>query len=186
MKIILTLSLSLLLSACTSTPTTSRSPGLHTIPVGSIVKLNQALTISPQQVRTSVQFGEASASVNSEEPYCHFEINTLINTPTTLPAGEYRITRVRRFEDPYYSHQPSSTKKVATANEAAAWAIMATSPDSHWTYTTVFSLESPLQPDIRQMVCGNTFPTGYEARHMTLREFKALAGTVMSLVVKNK
>ncbi|MEA1889072.1 MAG: hypothetical protein U9N50_04745 [Pseudomonadota bacterium] len=186
MRFILTLALSLLFSACESIPSASRSPGLHTIPTGSIVKLNRALTIPAQRVRIGVQYGEVIAGVYTGEPYCQFEVNTISETATTLPAGEYRITRVLQYEDPYFSHLPRSKRRVASASEAAAWATQAMSPDSHWTYTTVFRLESRLHPDIRQLVCGSTFPSGYEARHITIREFEILAGDVMTLQVAGK
>lgn len=186
MKFILIIVLSILLSACESLPSANRSPGLHTIPSGSVVKLNQALTIPAQRVKIGVQYGEAIAGVYTGEPYCQFEVNTISESATTLPAGEYRITRVLQYEDPFYSHHPRSKRIVASANEAAAWATQAMSPDSHWTYTTAFRLESRLHPDIRQLVCGSTFLTGYEARHITIREFEILAGDVMTLQVAGK
>ena len=67
MKLILTLTLSLLLSACASTPSESGGPGLYHTPVGSIVKLNRPLTIPAGKVRAGVQFGKlhtASTSMN--------------------------------------------------------------------------------------------------------------------------
>ena len=181
MKYILTLTLSLLLLACTATaPATSRT-GLHTIPPGSILKLHQPLTIPALQVKTGVQYGEATAYVNSNEPYCEFEVNTIAETATILPAGDYRITRVLRYEDPFYSLQTNNKIKTASAGDTAAWRAFAMSQDTHWTYTTVFRLESMAHPDIRQLVCGSTFFSGFDARHITISEFETLAGDVMSL-----
>ena len=107
MKFILTLTLSILISACVSTPSANSSPGLHTIPKGSILRLNQHLTIPAGKLRTSVQFGEATAYANQEEPYCEFLVNTFVETATTLPVGDYRITRILRYEDPFLALVPT-------------------------------------------------------------------------------
>ena len=185
MKFILILSLPLLLSACASAPLTSSNPGLHTVPVGSVVKLNQPLTIRAGRVDTAVQYGEATLAVDPYEPHCKFEVNTIAKKTFMLPAGDYRITRVVRYSDPFFSHNEGKTIRVASSSAAAAWLGMA-SPDSHWYYTTVFRLQSELHPDIRQLVCGTVFPSGFESRDITISEFETLAGNVMSLQIAVK
>ena len=186
MKFILTLTLSLLVAGCASTPLTSRDPGLYTIPVGSIVQLNQPLAILAGKVSTGIQFGEPSIAVNPDEPHCKFEVNTILTRDTTLPVADYRITRVVRFSDPFYSHQLSNNKQIASSDNTVAWVAMGGSPDSHWYYTTVFRLESNAYPDIRQLVCGTVYPSGFEARDITINEFEALAGDVMTIQVTGK
>ena len=182
MKLILALPLSLLVSACASVPLTSSDPGLYTIPTGSILTLNQSLTIPALSVRTKIQDGEASANVDPSEPYCDIEVNTILETSATLPAGDYKITRVLRYEYPFSSEKPSSKMMVASSSETAAWKTLAMfSPDSIWHYTTAFRLESNLHPDIRQLECGTVFDEGYFARHITIRQFKTVAGEIMSL-----
>lgn len=182
---ILVVTLSLLLSACTSTLFATRGPGLYTVPTGSIVKLNQPLIIRPQRVTTAVQYGKPTISVNPYEPHCKFEVNTISEAKMTLPAADYRITRVVRYSDPFYSRKPIGKKMVASSSESAAWLAIA-SPDSDWYYTTVFRLESTAHPDIRQLVCGIFFPSGFQARDITLEEFETLAGNVMTLQIANK
>jgi hypothetical protein len=180
--VFIVVTLSLLVSACTSTLFATLGPGLYTIPTGSIIKLNQPLTIRPQRVTTGVQYGKPTIAVNPYEPHCKFEVNTIAEETITLPAGDYRITRVVRYSDPFYSRKPIAKKMVASSSEPAAWLAMA-SPDSDWYYTTVFRLESTAHPDVRQLVCGIFFPSGFQARDITLEEFEALAGDVMTLQV---
>ena len=187
MKFILSLTLSLLVSGCTSIPLTSSDPGLYTIPTGSILKLNQPLTIPALKVRTSVQNGEETVNVDPGEPYCEFEVNTILETSITLPAGNYRIIRVLRYEYPFSHVRPDGKEMVASSSEATAWKTVAmASPDSIWHYTTAFRLESNLHPDIRLLECGTVFDSGYFARHITIREFEILAGDVMSLQAAGK
>jgi hypothetical protein len=183
--IFIVVTLSLLVSACTSTLFATLGPGLYTIPTGSIVKLNQPLTIRPQRVTTAVQYGKPTISVNPYEPHCKFEVNTIAEETITLPAADYRITRVIRYSDPFFSRKPVTNKMVASSSETTAWLAIA-SPDSDWYYTTVFRLESTAHPDVRQLVCGIFFPSGFQARDITLEEFEALAGDVMTLQVVDK
>lgn len=186
MKFILTLTLSLLLAGCASISTTSRNPGLHTIPVGSIVQLNQPLTILAGEVSAGIQFGKPSQDVNPDEPHCKFEVNTILTRDVTLPAADYLITRMVRFSDNFYSHQLSSNVRVASSSNAVAWLAMGGSLDYEWYFTTVFRLESNAHPDIRQLVCGIVFPSGFEAHDITINEFKELAGDVMKIRIAGK
>ncbi len=183
MKLILTLTLSLLLSACASTPSESGGPGLYHTPVGSIVKLNQALTIPAGKVRAGVQFGNVTYSVNQYEPYCEFHVNTILESNTTLPAGDYRVTKVRRFEFPIAGSQRNGGNMVASSSEASAWAVVsAMSPARDWLYTTSLYLESEAYPDIRLLECGNAFPAGFMMdHHVTLNEFEMTAGDIITI-----
>jgi len=182
MKILLILTLSFMLSACVSTPPGSIGSGLYTVPVGSIVKLNQPLTIPGNKARTGVQFGKATISVNQYEPYCEFLVNTIKEKTITLPAGDYRVTRVRRYEIPIAGSRPSGGTMVASSSESTAWAAQAIAPANDWLYTTAFRLESNAHPDIRQLECGNAFPAGYMmTHHITMNEFESLAGDILTL-----
>lgn len=183
MKFILTLTFSLLVTGCASTSLTTRNPGLYTIPVGSIVQLNKPLTIYAGEVSAGVQFGEPTLGINPDEPHCKFEVNTILTEDVTLPAADYRITRMVRFTDTFYSHQPGRNVRIASSSDPATSFLMAGSTDSLWYYSTVFRLESKEHPDIRQLVCGIVFPSGYEARDITIKEFEELAGDVMRIRV---
>ena len=182
MKIILTLSLSILLAGCASAPLGRDNPGLYTVPVGSIIRLNQALTIPPQRVSTAIQYGEPTVAVVQEDPHCKFEVNSLLDKTVTLPAADYRITRVLRYSDPFYSHMKNRNVQVASSSNTASWLAMSGAPDSQWYLTTVFRLESDAYPDIRQLVCGIFYYSGYFARDMTIQEFNGLAGDMMTIL----
>ncbi|HBE91769.1 MAG TPA: hypothetical protein DDW55_04300 [Gammaproteobacteria bacterium] len=183
MKFILTTILAILLSACTTTPSATDGPGLYTIPVGSVIQLNQALTIPARQARTAVQYGNATQGTDKWDPYCEFLVNTLAKTQTTLPAGDYRVTKIQRAQIPYANTKPSGGQMVASADETTTW--VAQSPSYSWLYKTILLLESNTYPDVRQLECGTVF-NGYEARHITIKEFEILAGDVMTLKITGK
>jgi hypothetical protein len=187
MKFILTLSLSLLLAACTSISLTPSDPGLNTLHTGSILTLHQSLTIPALKVRTSIQDGVETVNVDPSEPYCEFEVNTILETSTTLPAGDYRVTRVLQYEFPFSSKKSKSINMVASSSETTAWNTLASaSPDSIWHYTTAFRLVSKLHADIRQLECGTVFDSGYFAHHITIKQFEKVAGDIMSLRSEEK
>lgn len=186
MKFILTLTLSLLLSAlsaCASSPSGVTDSSLYGVPVGSIIKLNQALTVPRGKVRAGVQYGKPSVSVNQYEPYCEFHVNTILESNAILPAGDYRVTKVRRFEFPIAGDQKNGGNMVASSSEATAWAVVSViSPARDWLYTTSLYLESEAYPDIRMLQCGNAFPAGYMMdHHVTLDEFEMTVGDIIMI-----
>jgi hypothetical protein len=113
-------------------------------------------------------------------------VNTIAKTRSSLTVGDYRVTKIRRAQIPYAGLQHGGRKMVASSNESIAWATQASSASYAWLYKTTLSLESTVHPDIRQVECGAVFGTGYEARHITVKEFKTLAGDVMTLKVTGK
>lgn len=188
MKWILTLTLSLLISACASTSTMSSGPALFNTPIGSIVKLNKPLTVPAGKVRAGVQFGRTTLSVNQYEPFCEFHVNTILKKNATLPAGEYRITKVRRYEYPIAGSQPNSGNMVASSSELSSWAFLSANAAARdWLYTTSLFLESEAYPDIRMLECGNAFPAGFIfTHHITINEFEATAADVIKLLAAEK
>ena len=159
MKFILIIISSLLVSVCVYTSSTANDPGMMTIQTGSILILNQSLTIPQGKARTGVQHGKAVTGVNVNEPYCEFLINTIAKTTTTLPAGSYRITKNRGSQVPYGVN--------------------------YYLNKTALRLESSPPSDIRQVECG-IVSSGYESRYLTIKEFETLAGDVMTLQAKGK
>lgn len=159
MKFILIITFSLLMSACVSTSFTFKDPGMLAIQTGSILILNQSLTIQQGKARTGVQHGKAVTGVNMNEPYCEFLINTIAKTTTILPAGRYRITKNRGYQVPY--------------------AI------NYYLNMTSLSLESSPPSDIRKVECG-IVSSGYESHYLTIKEFETLAGDVMTLQLTGK
>lgn len=159
MKFILIIISSLLISACVYTSSTVNDPGMMTIRTGSILILNQSLTIPQGKARTGVQYGKAVTGVNVNEPYCEFLINTIAKTTTTLPAGSYRITKNRGYQVP--------------------------NAINYYLNMTVLSLESSPPSGISHVECGIVF-SGYESRYLTIKEFETLAGDVMTLQATGK
>jgi hypothetical protein len=181
MKFLQALVLSVLVAACGKPVIKPTPPMLHDIPAGSIVQLNLPLTVPAEHVDAGIQFGKPTAAIEQGEPHCRFEVNTLSDRDTTIPAGDYHVTRVLRFSDPFYSS--NGTLKTAAADTGTAWLAMGGgSPDTIWYYRTVFYLDSATFPNIRQLTCGEVFPSGFEARDITLADFENAVGDVVKIV----
>lgn len=159
MKFFLIIIYSLLVSACVSTSSAVNDPNMMTIQTGSILILNQSLTIPQGKARTGVQYGKAVTGVNVNEPYCEFLINTIAKTTTTLPAGSYRITKNRGSQVPYGIN--------------------------YYLNKTALRLESIPPSDILQVECG-IVSSGYESRYLTIKDFVTLAGDIMTLQATEK
>jgi hypothetical protein len=180
MKHLMIILITVSLIGCTDVPLTSSNPGLYSLPEGSILKLNQALTIPARKARTGIQYGKPTRGVDKWHPYCEVVVNTLSDSQATIVPGNYRVTKIRRAQIPYAGTQPDGGNLLASTS--AAGLTIAQSPSYAWLYKTTVSLESTDYPDIRQIECGAVFGTGYDARHMTVREFEETVGKVITLV----
>jgi len=185
------LSLFLLMTACTGAPMTAGNPGLYTIPVGTVLVLNQPLVIPAGKARAGIQNGKPtlSSGIDKWSPYCEFLVNTISTEEARLPAGNYRVTRIQRDQIPTGGLDPAGRSMLALAGTDASQTTMAGigiaqgggAADQTWLYRTTIRLESDVYPDVRQLECGNTFGTGFEARHLTLEEFRQAVGDVITL-----
>lgn len=180
MKHLIIILITVSLIGCTDVPLTSSNPGLYSLPEGSIMKLNQALIIPARKARTGIQFGKPTRGVDKWQPYCEVVVNTLSDSQATIVPGNYRVTKIRRAQIPYAGTGPDGRNMLASISMSGL--VVASSPSYAWLYKTTISLESSDYPDIRQIECGTVFGTGYDARHMTIREFEGAVGKVITLI----
>lgn len=181
MKYLLTVVIALTLTGCGDVPLTKNNPGLYSLPNGSILRLNEALTIPSRKARTGIQYGEATRGVDMWQPYCEVVVNTISDKQATIIPGDYRVTKTRRAQIPYAGTTPDGGNMIASSDGAGL--SLAQSPSYAWLYKTTVSLESNDYPDIRQIECGAVYGTGYEARHITIREFEATVGNIITLIL---
>ncbi len=180
MKYLLTVVIALSLTGCADAPLTKSNPGLYNVPKGSILRLNEPLTIPSRKARTGIQFGKPTRGVDKWQPYCEVVVNTISDSQATIVPGDYRVTRTRRAQIPYAGSTPDGGNMLASTTGSEI--VVAQASSYAWLYQTTVSLESSDYPDIRQIECGAVFGTGYEARHMTIREFETAVGKVITLI----
>ena len=172
--------LCILLSSCAATPVETKMSFFSDIPVGSILSVNQPLTIPANEVRASLQFSKQlrMQELDKWEPYCQLVVGTLIREEKHIPAIDFRITRVVRDEEPFTRLKKSKRLMVASADENLAFLYSGNSYT--WLIKTYMYLESDEYPDIYRMVCGQVWD-GYTSRRLYMSEFKEAVGDLITI-----
>jgi hypothetical protein len=90
------------LLACQSQPLFEATE-IGYLTVGSILSLNQQLSIDPHSARVYLQHGQR-VSVNSVSrvyPNCWFEVNDVIDKPQFVEPGRYRLVGLNHYRRPF-------------------------------------------------------------------------------------
>lgn len=156
---LLGLLLSSFLTACATPQSTEKVSFFANIPAGSILKVNQALTIPANEARTTLQFSKqvSLSQLDTWEPYCQLLVRTLSRKNRQIPKTDFRITRVIRDEAPFSS------------------GISFT-----WLIKTTMHLESNEDSDIYRLVCGQVWD-GATSRRLYMNEFKEAVGDFITI-----
>ncbi len=173
--------LCILLSSCAATPVETKTSFFSDIPVGSILSVNQPLTIPANEVRASLQFSKQlrTQELDKWEPYCQLVVRTLIREEKHIPAIDFRITRVVRDEEPFTRLKKSTRLMIASTDENLSF--LSSSDNSYtWLIKTYMHLESDEYPDIYRMVCGQVWD-GYTSRRLYMSEFEEAVGDFITI-----
>lgn len=95
LKIIPAIASLLLVAGCSSMEIDNPGSDYYRPPAGSLVHLNQALTVPAQQTRVFIQHGKVVNGVDLYAPHCNFEVRTLKPTPRQIEPGTFAVTRVQ-------------------------------------------------------------------------------------------
>jgi hypothetical protein len=178
------LSLAAVLSACQTynTKVDKDSPS-HTPPVGSIIELNQPISVYPGYSRSFIQFGKPvkSREVSQRYPWCQFR---LYEPPAALEAerriqpDKFLVTQSnRRFEI------------VATRPQLLAssilWLNILDDAPSDQNLSSIMKLQSKRQPQVVEFKCSVlTEPQIYN--HVTINEMQQALGEVVTIHIPTK
>ena len=95
--------LSLFVTGCSNLTVIEKDPSnrFYMPPVGSIVRINEELTVPPPWARVFLQRGEVVSYGHLDRyyPSCNFELETISQKPQIIRPGEFEIIHVRRRED---------------------------------------------------------------------------------------
>jgi hypothetical protein len=144
--------------------------------------LNETLTIPPNAATVRVQYGRVVPfnSVQEQDPFCVFEINTVAETEQAVRPGSFAITRVVRSIEtfagmPVFPYFPAFRPvRVGHADGGGS--------PSHIYYKTTFRLLAADQP-VRTLTCmSNQMAPGIPImRHLTLAEMRQALGKIFTL-----
>ncbi|MCW8966052.1 MAG: hypothetical protein OQK82_05110, partial [Candidatus Pacearchaeota archaeon] len=163
--------LSLLITACSTTPVTDESSTLYILPIGSTLELHQSLSIEPNRARTFIQYGKVieEKAIDKYYPYCELEISTLSEQTQIIQPDKFTIYKVIDDE-----HQTGRYFMYASLS------ISFTDGPVILGYATEFFLRSKKQPDVRKLIC-LSWDEPWRGKYLSLTEIKRALGTIASI-----
>ncbi len=162
------LPLLLSLTACQSGGPARSKTTLFAQLAGGQFTLHRDVSIPPGRVRIIFQQGTASQGATELQPRCELEVRDILDTPQTIPAGSYRIGKVRGMQR--FVKHPSERIMLAAVGEPIQ---LADDTSNEWyMYTYIMQLLGEQQEDAPTLVCGGAYNFAFYARYPTLQEMR--------------
>jgi hypothetical protein len=160
------------LSAC-QTFDYERYARIYRIPDGTVITLNQDLSVAPNQVGTYIQ-GYQIGDQHRYNANCRLELRTLSDRQRVIAAGDFTVTGVKRESERFSGATSPGVPGVMVAS-----LILGDGPYLLY-YATYIYLRSARQPDIFRIKCGHLQDSAMNPRHLTVAEIRVTLEPVMS------
>lgn len=159
------------------------------LPVGSTLRLTQALVIPPDHSYVYIAYGEVVPlrpinSVDIYYPYCMFRLDKVSSQARKVEPDTFTVTKIVEFED-YYGQrdgiQYTGDHRVSYRGDvriSGSVGIDDGAGPSLIMYATIMSLHSERQPEVKELVCGHWDDQG-TVEPLTLEEMKQALGDVI-------
>ena len=139
------------------------------------------VSIQPGTVRVIFQQGAMRNGASELQPRCELEVRRILETPQTIPAGSFRIGKVRGMQR--FVRQQSGRVMLAAAGDAF---LLADDTSNEW---YMYTYRMQLMPDQSQeeaptLVCGGAYNFAYYARYPTLQEMREALGDHATLTLQ--
>ena len=168
------------LSGCGMNDTKGEASFYFSVPVGSTMTLNQAVTISGDQVASYVQNGELMSYdvVDKYKPNCKFEIYTMSEQSRTVEPDTFEIIKV---VDEVESSSIKMRTQLAMRGNAYAFGMLDRS--YVFNYATMMYLRSEKQKDVYRMTCQH-WEDVKDDRYLTVTQMREAMGEIFTLDIK--
>lgn len=168
------------LTGCISSDTKDESSPFYSVPVHSILKLNQSLTIEGGQVAIYVQNGKVmpERDVDKYKPNCKFEIYTMSEKPRTVIADRFLLTKV---VDNVESSSLRESPQLAALDGAQVIGLWDRS--YMYNYATMMYLHSERQKDVYRMTCQH-WEDMMDDKYLSATQMRQAMGEVFTLEIK--
>ena len=164
-------------SACQQGPYPVDSPYFN-IPTGSRVQLKQTLTIPPELGRVNLQYGKIVQRFDQYQAHCAFVSWNIQEQNQYIKPDSFIVTAVKYLEE--YVSIPSRQLYARAGgfpvSDAGATAIE---------YSTVLSIHSASQPDIREFICSH-WEDPADAHHLTISQIRRALGDIADIELELK
>ncbi len=173
------LSLAALLSGCQTYNTSiDRDSPSYTLPVGSIIELNQPINVYPGYSRSFIQFGKSlkSNELNRRYPWCQFRLYEppeALETERSIQADTFLVTQSnRRFE-----MVASRTQLLASSK---LWLNMLDDDPSDQNLSSIMKIKSEKQPQVVEFKC-SIFTEPQLYNYLSINEMQQALGDVITI-----
>lgn len=169
----------LLLQGCGPLLVRDGTTGAYAAARGGTFELLEDMPIRAGRTRTYLQDGAIVAGVNEFRPHCQLEINTLSESPQTVRADRFVVTRIGTRTDQVVQ---SAALQLAALDGIARWPFDGfMDGELRRMYVYIFHLHSDRQPDVRALICGGAFDSPGLAVLPTLGDIARALGRYGSL-----
>lgn len=168
------------LAGCSSNSVKDEDSVFYAVPVGSLLVLNQDVTIAGDQVAVYVQNGKLMlyADVNKYYPNCKFEVYKISEQPRTVQMDIFEIIKV---EDDIESSSLRKSRHLAALDNA----MLLGSIDRSFVfnYATLMYLNSEEQKDVYRLTCQH-WEDIMRDRHLSITQMRKAMGDIFTLEIK--
>lgn len=144
--------------------------------------LHKDITPRGGHTRAYLQGGALVFGVNEFRPHCQLQVNTLRETPQTVHADTFTITRASTRTD--YVVQATPLQLAALNGFRPASFDHNGDGESRRMYVYLFYLHSDRQSDVRALICGGAFDSPGLAERPTLGEIAEALGAYGTLTLQ--
>ncbi len=150
-------------------------------PVGTVVRINQKLTVPGGWARVFLQRGETVSYGDLDRyfPSCNFELYTVDEMPQLIQPGSYTIVQVRRRDEEIVRSRP--------VQYASRWLLADSggmdSGPSMVMRTVRMKLESDAQPGMYMMTCRGGMDDPPNAIEVSINEMRVALGEKATIVL---
>ncbi|NNG12523.1 MAG: hypothetical protein HKM88_04665 [Halobacteria archaeon] len=138
--------------------------------------LHKNITIAPGRVRVIFQEGVLAHAASEFEPHCELEVRKIREEPQSVPAGSYRIGKVRG--DIHYVRHPQNKLMLAALGDMT----LASDSSSEWyMYAYHMTLHSELHQEAPILICGGAFNYPFYADYPGMQEIQEALGDYATL-----
>ncbi len=163
----------IMLTACQGLPTKSEDSPYYDIPAGSILVLNETITIPAERTSVYLQNGKILhySMVDPYYPHCQFDVRTIKDTSQIVSRDKFIIYKVGHW-----------TSAIDNGIKRVGLRILSSGGNglSPQTYATILYLQSDRQPDVLTMTCQH-WEDPVDAEFLTIKQIRRTLGSVFTL-----
>ncbi len=175
--------IALTLAACGRLVTVESDPDnrYYLPPAGTLVRINEELTVPARWARVFLQRGDtvAYADVNRYYPSCDFELYTVKETPQSIEPGSFNVIDVQRGTEEIVRYRP--------VHYASRGLLAYSGPGSGGQYmimhTVRMRLESAEQPGMYMLTCRGGLDDPPNAREPSINDMRMGLGDKATIVL---